>query len=233
MVWPTPNPPPTGDWLSRRLRLPPDTDWLAIVDGALSKIVSQFNYFKEGTLTPLQTIEIMNEIWFDYGQTDAFMLGTIVPYITANPPPFCLPCDGSTFNRVDYPKLYAILDPAFIVDADTFKTPDLRGVTVIGAGLSSSGTEFDVGVQVGEETHSLTEAENGEHTHTDAGHFHSYQPPGASIVVVAPGEAPVSLPNIIPSVTGTASASIQASGSGEPHNNIQPSLPLNYAVYAS
>lgn len=187
---------------------------------------------QQGALTPLETIKIWGDIWKHYGQSDMYQLGTIIPYITTNPPPFTLPCDGSNHLRTDYPALYAALDAAFIVDADNFVTPDLRGRTVIGAGLAASGTDYEVNDIVGAETHSLTADENGAHSHTDAGHQHTYSPPGITALVVAPGEAPVTAINLIPGLTGIASANIQSSGLGEAHNNMQPSLALKYAVYA-
>ena len=42
------------------------------------------------------------------------MLGQVVAYITASPPSNVLPCDGTVYNRVDYPELYAVLDLSLI-----------------------------------------------------------------------------------------------------------------------
>lgn len=225
-------PPPTSEWVSRRLRLPNDAYWQALIDGLISKLLDEWYWEQDAGLTPLETIQIWGEIWLDYGRSDMYQLGVTVPYITANPPPFTIPCDGSVFNRVDYPALYEILDPAFIIDADTFRTPDMRGIAPIGAGLAASGTNYPVNALVGAETHALTGDENGTHTHTDLGHSHTYSPPGVTLLVVAPGEAPVAAVNIIPGLTGVGNANIQSSGLGEPHNNMQPSRAFNWAVYA-
>lgn len=98
------------------------------------------------------------------------MIGTVVPTViaAANLPAYLLFCDGSTYNRVDYPDLYALLDSAFITDADHFTTPDLRGRTVIGA----NGT-YAVGSSGGESTHTLTSTEMPSHTHTQDSHNHT------------------------------------------------------------
>lgn len=61
------------------------------------------------------------------------MIGTIHPYVTATPPPGCLPCDGTIYNRADYPALYDRLPAALVVDSDTFRTPDLRARFIVGA----------------------------------------------------------------------------------------------------
>lgn len=233
MALPTPEvPPPSQEWVSRRLRLPNDAYWQSLIDGLISKLLDEWYFYQTDGITPLETVTVWGEIWREYGESDVYQLGTFVPYITENAPPFTIPCDGSTFNRVDYPALYAILDPFFILDADTFFTPNMAGVAPIGAGLALSGTEFDVGVLVGSETHALTADENGTHSHTDAGHNHTYSPPGITTPVVAPGEVPVAAINIIPGVTGTGFANIQNSGLGTPHNNMQPSRAFKWGVYA-
>lgn len=226
-------PPPQSEWVSRRLRLPNDTIWQSLVDGLLSKLLDEW-YFRQsdGGLSPRETIEIFGEIWLDYGRSDVYQLGVVVPYMTASPPPFTIPCDGSTYDRIDYPNLYAILDPFFIIDADTFKTPYLPGRTIIGAGVAQSSNIYSVGEELGEEFHALSSDENATHSHADIGHSHLYQPPGITGLALAPGELPVALPNIIPALTGSASANIQNSGSSTPHENRQPSIALNFAVYA-
>jgi len=336
------------------------------------------------------------------------MIGVIMPMVTLAVPQNMLICDGETYLRTNYPLLYAVLDPAFIIDADTFVTPDLRNLVVVGVGTpaipsteqdlpitaennnawmdggttstngdlylqvgnnNSSGfrfvaatipqgeilTEailtvyatdeffdvpssllvrgvdkdttgvwtssnepnpntytsasasmstaawigdqfrtvnvtaivqeiidragyvlgnpialvitnqdggsdyvalrgwtvnpaqsavlhlewggtpaegFEVNESGGEESHVLTVPELAEHTHTDSGHTHSYSPPGASILVVAPGEAPVAAINLIPGSTGSGSANIQNTGDSEPHNNMQPYRALRYGVIA-
>lgn len=161
------------------------------------------------------------------------MIGSIFPYMTAAPPTGTLICDGAAHSRLDYPDLYAALDGAFIVDADFFVTPDLRDRAVIGAGdAGGSSTPHAVGEIGGEEAHTLTEGELATHTHSDAGHTHSYSSQGITTPVVAPGEVPVALINLFPAITGVGFASIQNTGSNLPHNNMQPFLALNYCVVA-
>jgi len=155
-------------------------------------------------------------------------VGQITAFITLEPPPNVLPCDGSTYLRVDYPMLYDVLDPAFILDADSFFVPDLSDQTIIGASVN-----FPFNSTGGEVEHELTASENGQHSHSDLGHDHIYQPPGATAVAVSPGELPVLLPALFPTSTLTGYASIADSGSGTPHNNMQPYRALRYGVYAA
>ena len=52
-------------------------------------------------------------------------IGMILPYASTLAPDGFLLCDGDGYLRVDYPLLYAVLPPLWIVDADNFLTPNL------------------------------------------------------------------------------------------------------------
>lgn len=147
------------------------------------------------------------------------MIGYIMPYITESPPPNVLACDGATYNREDYPELYDALASVFIIDADTFKVPDLRGRTIIGAGDGSGLTSRNVGDMEGEETHQLSEDELASHSHTI-----QYT---ITTLVLEPGEVTALTP--VPLLT----AFTGDTGGDDPHNNMQPSYALNYGVIAS
>jgi|SRR5437870_12128678 microcystin-dependent protein len=147
------------------------------------------------------------------------MIGYVMPYLTESPPANVLACDGTVYLREDYPELYAVLDTAFIVDADHFQVPDLRGRTVIGAGQGSGLTDRSPGEAGGEETHQLTESELAAHTHTI--------PLTATTLAVEPGEVTVLTP--IPILTQDTGST----GGDAAHNNMQPFTALNYGVIAS
>lgn len=160
------------------------------------------------------------------------MIGYCFPIVLGGIPDNCLPLEGGIYDREDYPILYDLLDGAFVLSPDTFTLPDFRSRVPIGAGEGTGLSEYSIGQTGGEETHSLTDDENGSHSHIDAGHTHVYQPPGATGVAVAPGELPVLLPALLPTNTLTGNASISSSGSGAPHNNIQPFVAVRWAVIA-
>lgn len=145
------------------------------------------------------------------------MIGQVIPYVTASPPDNCLICDGSTYARLDYPDLYAKLASVFIIDADHFVVPDLRGRTIIGMN-----TSYPMGSAGGEVTHQLTEAEL-------ASHAHAYDP----VVVVDVDLEDLGLPQgnaaqIVP----LATENTYATGGNQAHNNMQPYLALQYAIVA-
>lgn len=146
------------------------------------------------------------------------VIGLITAYMTESPPANVLPCDGSTYLRDDYPALYEALDAFYIVDADHFTVPDLRGRTIIGVGEGSGLTSHNTGDTGGEETHQLTESELAAHSHSEAAF-------GVSLAV-APGELPVSTPSLFPTTTGSTGGDVA-------HNNMQPYYALNYGVIAS
>lgn len=230
----TPNAPPDDFTVCRRIRIPAHTDWLSLVTGALAVLTKPYNFELSGTSSVEDTTQYFEQMLTDYVDSGDFcMIGSIFPYVTSMPPANCLLCDGSSYMRIYYPDLYAALDPVFIVDADNFMVPDLRGKTVIGAGDGGPDyTNRTVGEIGGEEAHQLVETELAAHTHTDAGHSHVYNPPGISVPAVAPGEVPLTAINLVPGITGTGFAAIQPTGSDVPHNNMQPYLALNYCVVA-
>jgi microcystin-dependent protein len=190
-------------------------NWLDLIEDPMDEITDA-DWDKIEKLTANTYEEIMNPL-----------IGLIFPVITANLPSNALACDGSSYLRVDYPALYAALDPAFIVDADIFTVPDLRGLTVIGASPA-----FPVGSAGGAEEVMLTEAQMPTHTHEPVPHQHTLGA-GITILAIAPGEAPVQTPNIpFTDLTGFASAEVLPSGGSEAHTNMQPYISLRYAVVA-
>lgn len=128
------------------------------------------------------------------------MLGEIKELAIATIPDWLLLCDGATYDRVDYPDLYTILDAAFIIDADTFRVPDR--VRRLGMGGVAMGT------QEGSETHTNTIGELVPHTHVVID-------PGA--ILILPGTGPefaLTDPGL-PTDTGST-------GDGDPYSILNP-----------
>lgn len=140
-------------------------------------------------------------------------VGEIRSFASAVVPQGSLLCDGGTYNRVDYPELYAALAPAFIVDADTFTVPDLRSQFILGAASS-----LDIGNTGGEPTHILDVAEIPSHSHTI--------PLTATTLAVEPGEVTVTTP--VPLFTSDTGGT----GGGSAHNNMPPFVTLAYYIVA-
>lgn len=116
--------------LYRCLIIPNDTDFLGAVNGALLTLTDPDNWEQVEGLTVEETVQAADEMVENYFELP-MILGGIFPCATVNPPLGTLLCDGSSHLREDFPALYAVLDPLYIVDADTFKTPDLTNTSPI------------------------------------------------------------------------------------------------------
>lgn len=83
-------------------------------------------------------------------------VGTVIAYFGETAPQNYLICDGSQYNKTDYPELWTHLSSLtdttpYVVDGDNtkFKVPDLRGEFLRGTGTNShtdQGSGADVGV---------------------------------------------------------------------------------------
>ena len=154
------------------------------------------------------------------------MIGVIFPHARADVPHGCLPCDGSEYDKADYPALYDVLDSSLLLPGDKFKTPDLRGFFVLGS--SPTYAPFSTG---GAASVSLTAAQNGPHTHTTQPHTHS-EVASTSTVINGGLEAPAPAATPVPTVTGAATVTVDESGAGDAHENMPPYVALQYCIVA-
>lgn len=160
-------------------------------------------------LTPAE-IEEINTL-LDQARRELMVgyVGQIIMSAAADPPDGCLICDGATYEREDYPDLYAVLPSIFIVDGDHFKVPDLRETFPYG-----TSTTVSIGDTGGAATVTLSESEIPSHVHGIG---------GAGTSVAAPGAVPVLTPSIFPASTGST-------GGGAAHNNVPPYLALAFYI---
>lgn len=119
----------SSDFVCRRLRIPADSDWLEIVNGAIYELIQarSFEQIDEDDLTPEETAGVFQGMFFEYLEGEPCLIGSLILYATSTPPAHTLPCDGNTYLRTDYPKLYEVISSEYIVDADHFKTPNPIG----------------------------------------------------------------------------------------------------------
>jgi len=186
---------------------------------------------------------------FSY-QSNIVPSGALMPYAGASAPTGFLLCDGSAVSRSTYATLFAALDNGNIYGAgdgsSTFNLPDLRGRVVAGqddmGGSSadnltnqSGGLNGDtLGATGGSETQALTEANLAAHTHTfsdtDA---HTVSIPRAFIFGAANNSVNVDGSGVRSdsgSITVSISGTTSSTGSGSAHNNVQPTIVLNYII---
>jgi microcystin-dependent protein len=96
--------------------------------------------------------------WANYDLMEGSMIGAVLPFVVAALPDGVLLCDGSTYDKDDYPNLWAVM-PAGMKTSDEFTVPDLRDKFIRGGGVS------DVGNTGGEDSHTLTTNEIPSHNH--------------------------------------------------------------------
>lgn len=154
--------------------------------------------------------------------------GVILSYGAVTPPTGYLACDGSEVSQAVYNGLYAVIGTKFNTGSEAvgnFRVPDFRGRVPIGKGTRA------IGVKEGEETHVLTTAEMPSHNHgiTDPGHTHAWVCQGANTVSVkVDSDTNTSTDHATaPASTGV---SINNAGSGDAHNNMAPSLVVEFII---
>jgi microcystin-dependent protein len=181
-------------------------------------------------------------------QDDVIPVGTVIAYggdSSTTLPKGWLLCDGSSFSSITYPQLAGIVSNYFSASSGTtYYLPDFRGQTPIGAGAGGSLTTRALGTSVGAESVTLTAAQTGVkvHQHTNSitslSHNHSATifnsnagrgTAGSNQSVrfsagVSTGSTSIGL-----TLTNVASTNVNATNA---HNNMQPSLVVNFIIRA-
>lgn len=164
------------------------------------------------------------------GAVSVFAAGMLMPYAGASAPSGWLFAYGQTVSRTTYADLFAAIGTTYGAGngSTTFTLPDLRGRVIAGqddmGGSSanrltnqSGGLNGDtLGATGGSETHTLTTAEMPSHTHTLG--FTS-RGSGGSENVHEPGSGGSEI-----------NFTTDATGGGGAHNNVQPTIVLNYII---
>ena len=140
------------------------------------------------------------------------LIGSVQMFLTTSLPGGWLLMDGATYNKADYPELYALL-PSSITTPTQFTLPDMDETFPMGETTPAS-----AGGTGGSNTHILTVAEM-------PGHTHLYTPPALTINAETP-TTPVPTAGIgTPTQTGSA-------GGDNAHNNMPLYLRYLFAIFA-
>lgn len=135
-----------------------------------------------------------------------------------------LKCDGRAVSRATYGDLFLTIGITFGAGngTTTFNLPDAQGRVLGGVGTGTGLSARSQGQKVGAETHTLTSAEMPEHTHTSnavGGTLGLIKADGSSTAIE--GDNSGVEPNIF---AAPVELTIDATGNGQAHNNMQPTL---------
>lgn len=156
-------------------------------------------------------------------------IGGLVDFCGSSPPAGFLVCNGSAISRSTYAALFAVIGTAYGPGngSTTFNIPDFRGRVAVGSGTGSGLTARSLGDSFGAESVALVEANNGPHRHFEFTNESgdrptltgSNQPKYSGTDGSSDNEYTINGSTIEPTLGRSSS-----SGSGTPHNNVQPSL---------
>jgi len=164
----------------------------------------------------------------------SFLSGMVMPYAGSSAPTGFLLCGGQAVSRTTYSGLFAVVGTTYGVGdgSSTFNLPDLQGRVVAGkddmSGSSANrltdqtnGLNGDtLGATGGTETQDLSIAQLPSHSHgtvvTNVG--------STSVTNTGDGLNRIRLTGI------TQAKSATSTGSGDAHNNVQPTIILNYII---
>lgn len=147
-------------------------------------------------------------------------------------------CNGSAVSRTTYSALFVVLGTTYGSGngTTTFNLPDFRGrvPSGVGTGDSTDATSWALAQKRGTEGVSLSTAELASHTHSVAGS-------DVSSTLLTTGDQNVSSKQLnadsdnfdytLGATTATPTlGKVGTAGSGAAHNNIQPSLGINFYV---
>lgn len=162
------------------------------------------------------------------GVGETLRIGTILPYTgsSSNLPVGYMLCDGTALSRTTYSELFSVIGTSFGAGdgSTTFNLPNLKGRVL--TGLDENDTAFDtLGETGGEKTHALSVNEMPSHGHSVT--WQENCPPwvqaGGYGQITAGATASANRAN-------TGGFSVNNSGGGQAHNNLQPYVVVNYII---
>jgi microcystin-dependent protein len=128
--------------------------------------------------------------------------------------------------------LFSLLGTTFGGNGQTnFGLPNLNGRAPVGYGAGPGLTPRQMGETFGSETVALTAAQMPAHTHNMVGTLHTASSSTPANNVLAAGQELAYAPP--PSSAVLAAQAIGATGGSQPHDNMQPYLPLTFVIALS
>jgi microcystin-dependent protein len=182
---------------------------------------------------------------------NAVPIGVVFPFAGTAAPNGWILCDGRSLSTTTYAALFAAVGYAYGGSGGNFNVPDLRGRVVAGRDVDQGGygnrlsaTHFGSngrtsGQTGGAEGQALTEAQLAAHSHflanTDATTTSTPSLSNTQYVAVHnshTGGSGADSYDLHGSATAATIGLASSTGSGSAHNNVQPTIILNYIIKA-
>lgn len=197
-------------WEDRQVENPMTFTITNHLDGTITLNPTPGQILNQGTLIDSQKMEHIEEGIYD-NNLGIIPIGTILEFAGTLSPDNFLLCDGSSYLKTDYPDLFSTIGTVYgSVDDTHFNVPDKRGN--VGVGYKSEDTLFGkLGKTLGERAVQLILDNLPENVYNDTPNPRFFDNQGYGLWVN----------NRIPG------------GGNVPHNNIQPSIVLNYIIRAN
>lgn len=148
-------------------------------------------------------------------------------------------CEGQLMSIAEYSTLFALIGTTYGGDGQTtFALPDLRGRMPLGRGQGPELSNYPLGEAAGTETVTLASSELPGHTHPftqtvnhpcQSGAGNTNIPTGKFFASDASGENHATTSNAAMGAMAF-STTIGPTGGGLPHNNLSPSLCVNFII---
>lgn len=178
------------------------------------------------------------------GESVSVPIGAVIDYWGATPPDGYLFCAGQAVSRSTYSDLFDVIGTAAGAGdgSTTFNLPDYRGR--VGAGRDDMNgstasrlntlSSTTLGASGGAQTHTLTEAQIPSHTHavTDPGHAHTYSTVTSASTNSGVGEFTAEPSGVTDTGGSTTGITLDSTGGGAAHNNVQPTIICNKIMRA-
>lgn len=189
-----------------------------------------------------------NDEWLIHGGTINARLaalmpaGSVIPYAGSSAPTGYLLCYGQAVSRTTYADLFAVISTTYGVgdNSTTFNLPDLRGRVVAGQDdMGGSSANRLTGLTDGVDGDTLAAAGGLESTTLTIAQMPAHDHGGATgsagahtDAVTAGSNAGAGSDRLVPASNSTPNHThtISSQGGGGAHNNVQPTLILNYII---
>lgn len=158
-------------------------------------------------------------------------IGQIAIYAFDFPPKFWAKCDGQLLPIAQNQALFSLLGTTYGGNGvTTFALPNLRGRVPVQWGQGPGLSSYALGQQAGVTAVTVLSTQMPAHNHTVSG---STNAPSQGSPAGAAWATAASIPYATTANTTMAPGALASSGGSQPHNNMAPSLVVNYSIALS